>query len=376
MTSTPRLPARPRPPTRFLVTVGFALASGLCADLSRAEMPPNVDAETKSAARALTEEGLSLFDSGNFAGAVDKLSRADDLVRLPTTGLALARAYVQVGKLVEASEKLLAVTRITLDTSASPAQRKALDAAERERKELAARIAMLEVALEPDVPTATVTIDGKPLARALLGAKRPTNPGERLIEVTTSGGVVARKILLVEGGTERIVVTPAPIPVLPSNPTTAESAPTTTAPTSAVTTPPNASVAGPRPTPRLLPTRPPSPSPEAPRSSTMTVLGGVFLGIGGAGLATSAALGILTMNSVSELEACTPDPTCTLEDQLDILDRATKQQTGTFLALGLGAAVAATGAIVLVLRPSSTSTTSTTASLLVGPASAGLKLSF
>jgi len=368
-------------PRCSLHVVGALLLAGatiLVAAPARAEAPPNVDAETKSAARVLTENGLTLFDAGKYSEAVDKLSRADDLVRLPTTGLALARAYLKVGKLVEASEKLFSVTRISLDASAAPAQRKAQETAEKERKELAPRIPTLELSLEPDDPAATVTVDGKPLVRALLGVRRPTNPGARLIEVTSSGGVVRRQVTLAERAAERVVVKPAP----PAPVANAEATPAavTPPPDAASPPPPAASTvastaphAGVTAAPMAAPT---AASPDAPRTSPLAITGGVLLGVGGAGLAAAGALGLFTMSTVNDLEVCSADPACTRDDQVSLRDRASGQQTGAFVALGIGAAIAATGGVLLVLAPSSKAPSTAATALVVGPTGVGLKLRF
>lgn len=343
-----------------------------------AAAPPVVDAATTGAARSLSVEGLALFDAGKFDEAVDKLSRADQLVGLPTTGLNLARAYTKVGKLVEASEKLRAVTQITLDASANPAQSRAREVAETELKALAPKLPTLIIALVPDDPNASVLIDGKRLPSALFGVKRPTNPGERNIEVTFGGAVLRRQVKLAEGSSERIVIE---LPAAETDVSGAAGAAGSTA-VSAAGAAPTPGAAGSGTSTGAPPQGPSAPrvatngqtADNAPPSSGLSTAGVVLLGAGGAGLVTAGVFGLLTMSSVSDLEACTDDIACLRADQIAFHDDAATQQRRAFIALGVGAALGATGGVLLALSPSSNEAPST--ALLLGPTSARLQLKF
>ena len=96
------------------LTLGAATARGEGADL-----------EVKSAARKLGNEAQKLFDAGDYEAALEKFNLADSLVSAPTLGLRAARCLVKLGRLVEASERYLEVTRMHLDRSAPMVMRKA-----------------------------------------------------------------------------------------------------------------------------------------------------------------------------------------------------------------------------------------------------------
>ncbi len=96
--------------------------------------PQDADEATRNAARKIAEEGLSLFQGGQYAEALDRFERAGALVRAPTMGLMAGRSLVKLGRLVEASERFLAVTRMTLAKDASDAFRKAQVDAGKERE--------------------------------------------------------------------------------------------------------------------------------------------------------------------------------------------------------------------------------------------------
>src|SRR5689334_3893827 len=87
----------------------------------------------RAGARDLGPGGVEAYQGGNYTLATDKLGRAFEILRVPSLGLWSARALAKSGKLVEASERYLVVTR--LDASGDIAvqnQAKAEAATERE----------------------------------------------------------------------------------------------------------------------------------------------------------------------------------------------------------------------------------------------------
>jgi hypothetical protein len=347
---------------RAAVALSLALLAAPAASFAQSS-PPKVDAATTSAARRLMEDGLKDFDAGRLAAALDKLSRADQLVGLPSTGYHLARTQIRLGKLVEASEKLLAVVLIELDASATPVQHKAQADAEREIAALTPRIPSLELVVEPAAPDAAVTLDGAPVPTALLGVARPVNPGAHRVVVERRGQTTSKDVALTESESQRVVVAP-PVVAAPS---TLEAPPPTP-----VSTPATSSPFG---TPSPAAPSTPAPSPAgADGSPGLRVGGGVLLGLGGAGLAAAGILGLVTNSTVNDLTACTDDQTCTRAEQKGFYDKAIGQQTGAFVALGVGAALAATGGVMLYLgRGDAPSSTPSTA-LVLSPSSSGVRL--
>ena len=87
----------------------FGLALLLLAAPGAAQTPPET-----AAARQLGKEGVEAYRANDFATALDRLTRAHSIVGLTTTGLWRARTLVHLGRLVEASEQYLEVTRMTL----------------------------------------------------------------------------------------------------------------------------------------------------------------------------------------------------------------------------------------------------------------------
>lgn len=249
-------------------TAATAHAQPKSADAPPAAAAPAATDETlRSAARALGEEGLKLYDEGNFAAAADKLARADEIVRLPTTGLYVARALAKAGKLVEASEKYLAVAKLPLAADATEQHRAAQRDAEKERAELVPRIPSLEIVVGGEFAGATVVLDGRTLPSVLVGVKIPANPGAHTIEAQKGDARASQTITLTEGGTARATLDRAPATAA----TTAASAPT-------------------------------EPEGDGDESLRPLALGGwIGLGVGGAALVAGSVLGGLTLAKESDL---------------------------------------------------------------------------
>ncbi|WP_437897237.1 tetratricopeptide repeat protein [Sorangium sp. So ce124] len=176
-------------------TIAFALALALVATARAAD----VDPATMNAARALAEEGLDLFDKGQYAAALDKFGRADQLIQAPTIDLYAARCLEQLGRLIEASERYLQVSRTSLDASASDVFKAAVADAGKAYDDLKPRIPRLAVGVrgapEREVQ---ITIDGKPMPPALVGVSQPVDPGKHVVEAVWTGRVVRREVALQE----------------------------------------------------------------------------------------------------------------------------------------------------------------------------------
>lgn len=190
-----------------------AAALALSSSIARAD---NVDPAARSTARKLGQEALKLYDAGSYAAALDKLNTADSLVPSPTLGLYAARCLAKLGRLVEASERYLEVTRMQLDRNAAPVMRKAQAEAVQERDKLLPTIPTLEVRLEgPRGDGVEVTVDDKPLLPGLIGEKRPVNPGNHRAIARRADTEVTRMVTVVVGTNAQIVLTLPPLPPTP-----------------------------------------------------------------------------------------------------------------------------------------------------------------
>lgn len=191
--------------TSSLIALSFPVALALLLAAPGASAQP-VDAATKSAARGVAEEALKLYDKGDYAGAYEKANRANELVHAPTMALLTGRCLEKLGRFVEASEKYLEASRAPLDAGASAAQKSAQTEADKARTALMPRIPSVELALEPPAPDAQVTLDGKAVPAAMVGIKRPIDPGKHSVAVSRGGLTAGQDFTLREADSVRVVL--------------------------------------------------------------------------------------------------------------------------------------------------------------------------
>jgi hypothetical protein len=91
-----------------------------CAPLARAE-----EGMVVSTARELAKLAFEDLDNDRYEESVKKFSQAYNIMRMPTLALGKARGLVKLGRLVEASELYLEVTRLEPTDAWQPIQREA-----------------------------------------------------------------------------------------------------------------------------------------------------------------------------------------------------------------------------------------------------------
>ena len=188
------------------------------------------DEATRLAARQLAQEGLELLQAEKYAEAQDKLERAYEIVPAPTVALLEGRALEGMGKLIEAAERFERVRRTELEADSPEAFERASKEADADLKRIRPLIPQVTLMLEgigAQTPGFELRVDGVLVPPALLGAKRPVNPGEHEVVAILDGKVAQKKTFSIEAGQhERVLVDlskpesapeekPAPPPVEP-----------------------------------------------------------------------------------------------------------------------------------------------------------------
>ncbi|MGK3967863.1 tol-pal system YbgF family protein [Sorangium sp. So ce118] len=319
--------------TRALGTATIALALMLAAPARAAD----VDPATVNAARALAEEGLAHFDKGEYAAALDKLGRADELIHAPTIGLYAARCLEQLGRFIEASERYLQVSRMPLDASASDVFKAAVADAGKAYNDLKPRIPKLAVGVrgapEREVQ---ISIDGKLVPPALVGVSRPVDPGKHVVEGTWAGRVVRQEVTVSERQEAAVALE---FPGVVRRP--------------------------------VVPPAPAGPAPGTPQR----VLGWTAVGTGAAAL----VVGGITFGVASALRSdliglgCTEKVVCPdTPDTRDKLDSYNTVRLVPAPALIVGGALAAGGVALLLTIPSAPKPRGATARLWISPSGAGI----
>lgn len=167
------------------------------------------DAGTRVAARELAVAGAEAFDKQDFATALDRFQRAEQLYKAPSIAVMVARCLARVGRVVEAVDKYEETLRMPLDAAAPEAFQRAVADATVEVESARARVARLELTLPAGAPAGSeILLDDKPVPRALLGVPTPVDPGTHRIVARAPGKVPYRtEVRLAEGAHQALEVT-------------------------------------------------------------------------------------------------------------------------------------------------------------------------
>lgn len=296
------------------------LAAGLA--VAPAAAGPEQD---KAEARQLGIEGVKAYDAGDWQGAIKSFEQAERLFHAPTHLLYIARAQVKLGQLLAARETYTRLEKEALPPGASPAFKKAQVDAGDERRQLEGKIPTLVVRVQPpDLQGVEVLLDGKAVEGSSLGGAL-VDPGRHRVEARAGDRAAAPIDIEVVVGEKREIVLDF------------------SAPTEAKPPPP--------------PTTTP-PEDEGGGVAASTVLGISALGLGVAGVGVGAVFGIMSLGKTSDADAlyeqCGGDGGCDQSSSLGEEVQAIDDDAATFgtisvIALGAGAAFAATGVVILVV---------------------------
>ncbi len=176
-------------------TLTLALAS-----LAQAEEP---DAQTRTIARDLASQGVEAFEQQDYPVALDRLTRAYDLVPAPTISVVRARALAKLDRVLEALDEYARTRNAPLADNAPPAFKKAVEDARQEGDLLWTRVPRLTIhvrAFNTTLKDAQVLLDSKRLPVAMLEVAQPVNPGSHEVKVGADGYVPEARTLTIDYG--------------------------------------------------------------------------------------------------------------------------------------------------------------------------------
>jgi hypothetical protein len=279
-------------------------------------------AEERESARLQFEDGKKKRDAGDKEGALASFKAADALMNVPTTKLAVARAYLALGRLVEARDAAYRVSLIPVAPKEPQPFADARSAAAQLADELAKKIPSITFHLGgvPSDDEATVTIDGVAVPAAALAAPRKVNPGKHQIVAKLKErdeGSVTQDVVLGEAENKKVDVDLTELGKKPKKKpaVVARSSPSFT--------------------------EPPPVAPEKKTSALVWIGGG--LAIAGAGVGT--AFGLMSMSDKATVDDVCRDGKCPPEghDALDSANQNALISTIGFAAAGVGVGVAVIG---------------------------------
>jgi hypothetical protein len=326
---------------RVLAQAALGLSLVGFASVARAE-PTEADRTT---ARELAREGYDALEQKNYAVAEDRFRRADALVHAPTIVVDHARALVGMGRLVEAYERYVLVLREGVPNNAPASWKQAVADAEREIEAVKPRLAWLVINIEgPKEPR--VTVDGREVPVASLGARRATDPGRRKVRVTADGFVSGGRVVMLKEGEEQTINITLGRP----DSVTLEETPV------------------------------PEQEPKPAEATSASPLPWIALGVGGAGLAVGAVTGVIALGKYADLSDACPSGTCNPqsdEEGARLEDELSEYHTlGTVSGVGfaVGAVGIGTGIVLLLTSPRTESPPSAARiTPLIGPGFIGIR---
>jgi hypothetical protein len=316
---------RPLPFVSAVLVVAALAGVGTVTPAARAQ-----SAADKAAARALADDADAALAAKNYGTAAEKYQKALGLVPTALTlRLGLARAQAGIGKFLEATESYNSIIRTPLDASAPPPFRAAQQDAEREIGDTSSRVGAVLITLvvpggRPAPANPWLQIDDERIPAALVGERRPANPGRHTIRFRADGFEPAEARVEVKAGAT------APVSI-----NLVAAAPVAAAP------PPAASASA----------EPPAPSPPPPRlTKPDRTAAYVALGLGGAGVVVGSVAGIVAISKHSALESDCKDG-CPPGGQHDIDSYRT---TGAISTIGFvigGVGLTAGSVLYLLAKP-------------------------
>ncbi|HHH31080.1 MAG TPA: hypothetical protein ENK57_22415 [Polyangiaceae bacterium] len=174
--------------------------------------------QIQDVARAKAEEGLALYEAGEWAEAFERFRIAEDLFHAPTLVLFMGNCQRELGDLLRARDLYRRVANEELPEDAPEAFRAAVTSAAEQLQGLDARI-----------PTLTLTVEGVPVDRArvrvdgsevdLSAQPLALNPGSHRIVATAPGATaIERDVALDEGAREEVALSFEKVKVAPAPP--------------------------------------------------------------------------------------------------------------------------------------------------------------
>ncbi len=302
----------------------FALALLLVAFRAQAEEATVVDDTTRATLRQLGRDGVQAYQDGDDETAVDLLERAWGILPNAPSGLWLGRALERSGRLVEASERYLAATRVELDRDGNIATQKAARVEARSAYEaIQPRIPRVKIRIAgAEIEEIELGVAGKTVPHEFLGTLIPVNPGQVNIVARLGDTLQRRRVELAEGQELELTFDfGSPRSPLRRSETSATE----------------------------------SSSEEGPRgASTQSTLGWIGVGIGGAGLLAGGVSGALAWSQYGQFDCPTHDNCDEDSNKIKTYNTRRSVSMAGFIA---GGVVLAGGLALVLSAPRSSSDT-------------------
>jgi hypothetical protein len=290
-------------------------------------------AAEREAAHKFMDEGVARMKANDPQHALENFSKAHELMHVPTTGVAVAKAHLALGHLVDALESAVEVVRTTKEPGEPAVFEKARKQAREIESQLKGRIPTIRIHVRGPSPTA-VAVDGVEIPLALIAEPVPVNPGKRVITAKAADGTEGRAEVDVREGEKSDADVTLKEKSTASEKTSEKSASTSSTPTPAQK-------------PKVLGFGNDDTRGGSPRRTPLAeglIFGG--FGIGAIGLGVGAVTGFMTLNRASDIKQSCENNVCGPEAKSD-LDSANTLGAISTIAVAVG--IAGLGAGILGL---------------------------
>jgi hypothetical protein len=305
------------------IALGAALVARAATSSAQGD---HVSDEDRASARLLAADGLQMAASGDCAGAVDRLSRAESIVHSAATAVPLAQCEIELGKVIAGTELLIRVVDEPLPPNPPPGAAETKKRAQAALDAAQPRIARLRIHVDrapADAAGLEVTVDAQAVPAVLIDGDLPVDPGPHHVTARQPGLAPAEADVTVgDGEAKALVLRLGPLP--PSATPTSFAA--GAAPGEGSGTPP--------------------PVVAAAGGSRLTTAF-VLYTAAGAGLFLGTAFGVAALVTKSNLDAECAGNLCPVSAQSDIGALHTDAILST-VGWGIAAAGAIAGTVVLV----------------------------
>jgi hypothetical protein len=183
---------------------GFTLAALVLTSQALAAAPTPADRE---AARALATRGYELFESKDYAHAIESFEKAESRIHAPPHWLYIARSQAKLGKLLAAKTTYESILAEKLPDGSPMPFRDAQSSAKSELGEVNVLIPSIELTLVgAGSASAIVRLDDQPFPASAMGQNYPADPGLHTFVVTFPGSAPIERTVAVkaDGVTEHV----------------------------------------------------------------------------------------------------------------------------------------------------------------------------
>ncbi len=272
-------------------------------------------AEAQSVAKTQFVQAKKRYEKEEYQDALTMFRYAWEHSKSPNARLYIGRCLHELGNVKEAYDEF----RGALDDAAEKAATdekyvKTRDAAAAELALMETQIGRVMVVLDDAVPEATVTLNGKPFAKDMLGTPVTVIPGQQRLVASAEGkDDVVREVQVGGGKLEAVALFFTHTAACPAGPVQ------------------------------------PSQDKTADQGlSTLQIIGAITLGVGVAGLGVGGATGAAARAKFGSLEQTCGDIRCTDPAYADVVDSGKTFELLSYITLGAGGGLALIGGGLLL----------------------------